>query len=70
MKEITQEERRRRAAKAAQTVKDKKDRERAERDAHRNDRQRAIDICRGIRDNPDSTDRDKLDAIQILRELT
>ena len=70
MKEITQEERRRRAAKAAQTVKDKKDRERAERDAHRNDRQRAIDICRGIRDNPDSPDRDKLDAIQILRELT
>lgn len=70
MKEITAEERQRRAAKAAQTVRERKERKAAEEQAQRNDRQRAIDVCRSIRDSADSTDRDKLDAIKMLAELT
>lgn len=70
MKEIAAEERQRRAAKAAQTVRERKERKAAEEQAQRNDRQRAIELCREIRDNPDSTDRDKLDAIKMLAELT
>ena len=37
--------------------------------ARRNDRIRAIEVAREIRDNPSSSDRDKLDAIALLREL-
>ncbi len=70
MKEITQEERQRRAAKAAATAKARRERRDAEAKAKRNDRQRAIELCREIRDNPDSTDRDKLDAIKMLAALT
>lgn len=70
MKEITQEERQRRAAKAAATVKARRERRDAEAEAQRNDRHRAIELCREIRDNPDSTDRDKLDAIKMLAALT
>lgn len=70
MKEITQEERQRRAAKAAATTKARRERRDAEEKARRNDRQRAIELCREIRDSPDSTDRDKLDAIRMLAALT
>ena len=44
--------------------------EREEQQAQRNDQQRAVEICRRIRDNPDSTDREKLDAIELLKAYT
>lgn len=55
------------------TYEAKRQREQADKEeyrARRDDRQRAIDICRQIRDNPDSTDREKLDAIKMLSDLT
>lgn len=60
-------------AKRSATYAAKREREQAAKEeyaARRDDQQRAIDICRQIRDNPDSSDRDKLDAIKMLLELT
>lgn len=38
--------------------------------ARRTDTQRAITVCREIRDNENSTDADKLKAIELLLTLT
>ena len=59
-----------RAQKAAATTRARRERREAEEAAARNDRKRAIEICREIRDNPDSTDADRLKAIELLAMYT
>lgn len=66
----TPEQRHERALKAGATMHKRSVEWKEELAAQSNDKKRAIEICRTIRDNPDSTDRDKLDAINIIRELT
>ena len=51
---------------AGQTNHARHERKKAEFEAELNDRKRAIEICREIRDNPDSSDADKLRAIVLL----
>lgn len=58
------------AQKAAQTRAERAERKNAKDAAIKNDRIRAIEICREIRDNPAAADRDKLDAIRLLCSLT
>ena len=58
------------AQKAAQTRAERAERKQSKDDAIKNDRIRAIEICREIRDNPAAADRDKLDAIRLLCSLT
>jgi len=59
-----------RGQKAAATVKSKRERQQAEAAAVKNDRQRAIEICRTIRDSAGSTDADRLKAIELLAQYT
>ena len=56
--------------KAAATVKAKRERQQAEAAAVKNDRQRAIEICRAIRDSAGSTYADRLKAIELLAMYT
>ena len=58
------------AQKAAQTRAERAERKQSKDDAIRNDRERAIQICREIRDNPAAADHDRLDAIRLLCSLT
>lgn len=46
------------------------ERKKAEFEAELNDRQRAIEICREIRDSATSTDADRLKAIELLSRYT
>lgn len=46
------------------------ERKKAEFEAALNDRQRAIEICREIRDSATSTDADRLKAIELLSRYT
>lgn len=55
---------------AGQTNHARHERKKAEFEAELNDRKRAIEICREIRDNPDSSDADKLRALVILAQYT
>lgn len=55
---------------AGQTNHIRHERKKAEFEAELNDRKRAIEICREIRDNPDSSDADKLRALVILAQYT
>ena len=55
---------------AGQTNHERHERKKAEFEAQLNDRKRAIEICREIRDNPDSSDADKLRALVILAQYT
>lgn len=59
-----------RAQKAAATTRARRERREAEEAAARNDRKRAVEICREIRDNPDSSDADKLRALVVLAQYT
>ncbi|MBQ9662143.1 MAG: hypothetical protein IJV40_03190 [Oscillospiraceae bacterium] len=58
------------AEKAALTRRERTERKQDEIAAARNDKIRAVEICRQIRDNPAAADRDKLDAIRLLRSFT
>lgn len=58
------------AQKAAQTRAEREERKNATNAAIKNDRIRAIEICREIRDNPAAADHDRLDAIRLLGSLT
>ena len=51
--------------KRAETYRMKREREAA----RRNDRIRAIEVAREIRDNPNSSSADKMKAVTLLREL-
>ena len=53
-----------------QTNHERHERKKEEFEAALNDRQRAIAICRQVRDDPDSSDSDKLRAIVILSKYT
>ena len=57
------------AQKAAATRRERKQSEKDKDAAVRNDRERAIQICREIRDNPAAADHDRLDAIRLLGSL-
>lgn len=59
-----------RAQKATATTRARRERREAEEAAARNDRKRAVEICREIRDNPSSTDADRLKAIELLAQYT
>ena len=56
--------------KAAATVRAKRETREAEAAAIRNDKQRALEICRQIRDSVTSTDADRLKAIELLSRYT
>ena len=58
------------AEKAAQTVRERRKREAENNLALKNDTERAFTICRMIRDNPKAANKDRLDAIRLLREMT
>ena len=65
-KEITTEQRREWAAKAAATRHGKHEREiEAIHQKHR-DAERALEVCREIRDRADASDGDKLKAVELL----
>lgn len=53
---------------AGQTNHERHERRKAAFEAELNDRKRAIEICREIRDNPDSSDSDKLRAVVLLAQ--
>ena len=55
---------------AGQTNHARHERKKAEFEAELNDRKRAIEICREIRDKPDSSDADRLKAIELLAQYT
>lgn len=55
---------------AGQTLHERKEREKAARTQARLDRERAIAVCREIRDNPACTDAERLEAIKLLDKLT
>ncbi len=55
---------------AGQTYHERRERQKAEFEAELNDRRRMVEICRQVRDNPDSSDSDKLRAIVILAKYT
>lgn len=57
------------AQKAAATRRERKQSEKDKDAAIRNDRERAIQICREIRDNPAAADHDRLDAIRLLGSI-
>ena len=59
-----------RGQKAAATVKARREQQQAEAAAIRNDKQRAIEVCRAIRDSAGSTDADRLKAIELLAMYT
>ena len=58
------------AQKAGQTLHERKEREKAAREQARHDKERAIEVCRQIRDNPLSTDAERLEAVKMLDKLT
>ena len=58
-----------RGQKAAQTAKERKDRERDEAAALRNDRERELQVLRLIRDSDKCFPRDRIEAIRLLREI-
>ena len=55
---------------AGQTNHERHERRKTEFESKLNDRRRMIEICRQVRDNPDSSDSDKLRAIVILAKYT
>lgn len=55
---------------AGHTLHERKEREKAAREQARLDRERAITVCREIRDNPACTDAERLGAIKLLDRLT
>jgi len=59
-----------RAQKAAATTRARRERREAEEAAAKNDVVRAIAVCRTIRDAADSTDADRLKAIELLAMYT
>lgn len=59
-----------RGQKAAATVKARREQQQVEAAAIRNDKQRAIEVCRAIRDSAGSTDADRLKAIELLAQYT
>ena len=58
------------AQKAAQTRAERAEREQTESAALKNDRVRALEVCRAIRDDEAVRTSDRLEAIRLLRELT
>ena len=58
------------AEKAAQTNRERREREKAARAAAIRDREQAIAICRKIRDDENAADADRLEAIRLLVEYT
>ena len=58
------------AEKAAQTNRERREREKAARAAAIRDREQAIAICRKIRDDENAADADRLEAIKLLAEYT
>lgn len=58
------------AEKAAQTNRERHEREKAARAAAIRDREQAIAICRKIRDDENAADADRLEAIKLLAEYT
>lgn len=58
------------AQKAAQTRAERTERKELEDAARKNDRIRAIEICRQIRDDESASNADRLSAISLLRTLT
>lgn len=57
-----------RGKKAGATTHERREREKEERAALRNDRAQAIAICRKIRDDESAADADRLCAIMLLKE--
>ena len=53
---------------AGQTYHERRERQKAEFEAELNDRRRMVEICREIRDNPNSSDSDKLRAVVLLAQ--
>ena len=53
---------------AGQTNHERHERRKAAFEAEQNKKKRAIEICREIRDNPDSSDSDKLRAVVLLAQ--
>ena len=68
-KEITTEQRREWAAKAGATRHEKREREREESRQRHRDGERALAVCREIRDSETATDRDRLKAVELLLAL-
>ena len=68
-KEITTEQRREWAAKAAATRHGKHEREIEAIRQKRRDGERALEVCREIRDKADASDGDKLKAVELLLTL-
>ena len=67
------EKKARAAAKRSETYRKKREKyeaDRQEQHARYNDRVQGLAICRAIRDNPDSTDEQRLEAISIIERLT
>ena len=58
-----------RAQKAAATTRARREQKEAAESAAKNDKQRAIEVCRAIRDGAGSTDADRLKAIELLITL-
>lgn len=58
------------AEKAIATKAERKQREQEESAARKNDRVRALEVCRAIRDDEAVRTSDRLEAIRLLRELT
>ena len=59
-----------RGAKAAQTAKERREERNRDFTERLKDRERAISVCRAIRDDENAADRDRLKAIELLTALT
>lgn len=58
------------AEKAIATKTERKQREQEESAARKNDRVRAVEVCRQIRDDESAANADRLKAIELLYSLT
>ena len=67
---ISTEERKAAAAKAAATRKERHEAQKARFRAELNDRDRALEICRRIRDDETASDADRLEAIRMIAKIT
>ena len=70
MSKPTPQQRHEAAMKAGATIRARKEAERERWRAEIADRKNALAICREIRDNPDASDADRLEAIKLIAEIT
>lgn len=70
MSERTPEQRHASALKAGATMRERKEHERERRQAEREDTEKALTVCRAIRDDEDAADTDRLEAIRLIEKIT